>query len=252
MEHTVMKQPPAFAASVETAMAALEDVFGTDEVIEEIEEVKEPEAIEELDIAAAPTDLADLEEEVGKLEAYEGMTADGPDMTLDAAAELAAKVDETKAKKAKAPKAPRVAKPRVEKDLKSLPLEVFALKDGDPATEAHRDAVLATMPAQKKIAEKFENIFQSLAAGKLPSVYTVSVVKILADNPTKNFTVKELCKALEEATTLRGSVCGPSTSSSQVGQMNVLMPLLNIAVRDGKSLRINADSPLVKRLVALF
>ena len=35
------------------------------------------------------------------------------------------------------------------------------------------------MPKQNKIAEKFENLFQQLGNGKLPSVYVVQAFKLL-------------------------------------------------------------------------
>ncbi|HDC4315859.1 TPA: hypothetical protein O8U22_003958 [Enterobacter kobei] len=40
------------------------------------------------------------------------------------------------------------------------------------------------------------------------------------------------------------------TASTQAGQMMTVFPALGIAEKDGKSLTLNADSPIVKKFMA--
>lgn len=241
MKGMKMKQPPAHSASIESAMASLEAEFGIDE-IEEVEEVQE---IEELETSSTD-DLTDLTEEIGKLEAYEEM-APAADVTMDAA-DVAEVV-----KKAKAPKAPKAAKaakaPKVERDLTALPLETFVLVEGEAATEENRDAVIAMRPTQVKIADKFDRLFQSIAAGRRPDTFIAQALQIIQD--AGSITGAGLKKAFEGKTTGKGEVYGAGTAASQAGQIMKLFPLLEMVTVAGKEVTFNPNSPVVKKVLAL-
>lgn len=161
---------------------------------------------------------------------------------VEAPAESAATPAEApKGKKAKAP-----PKPKIERDLSALPDEFFALEIGVPTDKS---AVMALRPAQKKVAEKFDNLFVSLAAGNKPSGYTMQVFNVLVEKGEA--TSGELVGALKAAASRKGTVYSDGTARSQVGQMMNLFAVLKIATRVGNKLTINPDSVLVEKLKAL-
>ena len=222
---------PAGAAGIEAAMASLDEL--------------ETGELEELDLGAEIG--SEIEEEVvATLDAYEGMEA-GSAVTLEAPAEAAAKP----AKKAKAPKtakAPKVTKPRVERDLTKLDLGVFQLDASVVADAANRDAVLATKPTQKKIAEKFENIFIALNANRAPSTFVTKCLTILVSATTVDTTAMKA--ALKASARKNGEEYKEGTTASQVGQIMSLFAILGIATRTGQSLTYNPASVIANKLIA--
>src|SRR6476659_5507844 len=129
-------------------LVALEAALAEFEVPEEVVEQSHDEAqIEDA-----------VEAEIVKAEIYESQDAGA---TVGEASEEPAKAPkkakEPKEKKAKEPKAPKI-----ERDLANLDDAVFQRNIGEKADKA---GMLAMRPKQKKIAEKFDNLFQSFAAG---------------------------------------------------------------------------------------
>jgi hypothetical protein len=172
-----------------------------------------------------------------------------PEVTEPTPAVPAAKT----ARKARTPKVAKPAKAKVERDLSALPLATFGLTVGSLVSEADRDAVIGLRPKQKKIGEKFDNLFQSIAAGKKPSVYTMACFSVLYAKET--VTSAELVAALQLATASTGKSKGAAynigTARSQAGQMMELFDVVGIATRTKQTIVFNKDSALAAKLLAL-
>lgn len=183
------------------------------------------------DVTAAITELA-IEE--SKAEAY----AAEPGTELD----IEATKTETVVKKARAKKEATPKAPRVKKTAAELSAESFVLSTEDDLSdlEALKTRVMAEVPKQKKIAEKFDNLLCSIAAGKLPSVYTVKAFQAL-DGKTE-------IASTELVATLQAAGYGIGTARSQAGQMMVLFDKLGIAKRSGNKLTPLATSTLAVAL----
>lgn len=218
-------------------------------VTEIIETAAEPTAGETLegdsliDQAEADAALATMKEEVYKEQ------ADGSSVTLEGEAAAATTAATTPAA-APAPRAPKA--PKIERDLSALPAEAFVLSIEDATApgfdaEANKVKVLGAKPTQKKIAEKFENLFTALAAGRTPSVYVMDCFKAL--DARKTMTQAELSQALQKGVT---NVYSAGTANSQAGQIGVLFPLVGIVKKDGKNLVLNEDSTIVLALRKLL
>ncbi|MBA8881637.1 hypothetical protein [Phyllobacterium myrsinacearum] len=155
---------------------------------------------------------------------------------------LAEKADKT-AKKAKAPKTPRAPKapavPRTPRDLASIDPSAFVLEGAPEDLDANKATVMAAVPSQKKIAEKFENIFAAISVGKQPSVYVVQAFKLLDDR--KELTASDLTSSFK----LRYK---QGTAMSQSGQIMKLFEVLKIATRDKNKLTLNANSVIASKL----
>lgn len=187
-----------------------------------------------------------LESDLTKIEHYGEQASDGTTMSFEEP------VLEAPAVKApKAPKAAKVAKPKkdpVVRDLNELPAETFRLSLHADADQA---AVIASRPSQKKIAEKFDNIFVALNAGKAPSTYTMKVFGFLkAQNVLTGGELVKLMTASSKVTTkiVKTDTIDATTSASQVGQMMVLFNVLGIATRVGQTLTLNPDSAIAAKL----
>ena len=115
-----------------------------------------------------------------------------------------------KMRKAKSASATKT--PKIERDLSSLPDATFALTTGD---EPNKSAVLALRPTQKKIAEKFENLFISLNAGRQPSVYTMVCYRAAKAAPGA-------IKMADLVAALQASGYSTGTARSQAGQIATL------------------------------
>lgn len=223
--------------------AAAEDADAVVEVMEESAEAEaEVEAThEELD---ANLDIDDLDIALARSEGYESQESDVQTVE-DADQALAdAKANKPARKKAASstPRTPGV--PRSTKSLPDLEPATFVL-EGDAsamsATELDdaKAAVLAAVPSQKKIAEKYENLFQALAANKQPSVYVVGAFKLLEQKG--EFTSAELVGAF------KGSY-SQGTAQSQAGQIMNLFDRVKIASRSGNKLTANPNSVVAAKI----
>lgn len=203
------------------------------------------EAVEELDdLILEDNELRDLELTTERQEAYQDQVSE---LDADAGNVEKAKV-EKKTKGAKTPRAPRAAStaaprtPRI--DLSSLDAVNFVLEGdasamSDEDKDAAKTATLALMPSQKKVAEKFDNVFQQLAAGKLPSVYVVQAFKLL--DTKKTMSSSDLTGDFKAR-------YSQGTAMSQAGQIMNLFDTLKIATRSKNVLVLNEESVIAQRL----
>jgi hypothetical protein len=146
-------------------------------------------------------------------------------------------------------KAPKEKKARTPRELSALDPDVFGAAD-----EAGKDAVITSRPTQKKIAEKFDNLFQSIAANKKPSTYTVACLNVLLTKGTA--TSADMVGALKAGTVshgkTKGAVYNEGTARSQAGQLMALFATVGIATREKQVLTLNSGSPLVAKLKTIL
>lgn len=225
-------------ADVEEISAAVSDIT-VEEVIEEVIEAKTPEISELVASEEVVEDaLAELDLEEAKQEIYANSESTG-DVQTEAAPEAAAKAP----KAAKTPKAPKTpAAPR--KSVEDLDASHFVLDDRDDTSDTAKlkAEVMAKRPAQKKVAEKFDNLLMSIASGKKPSTFTLDAYAAL--KAKGEMTSSELVAVLTSA----GFDYSIGTARSQAGQMMALLPNLKVAERDAKVLKLNAHSTIAKAL----
>lgn len=175
--------------------------------------------------------LADIESAAARQEAYNKQADTAPIAPAAPAAPAAKKARTPRAPKAPAaPKTPRVA-------IGSLPDETFEIVIGAPADKA---AVLAKTPAQVKVAEKFENLFLALHAGKEPSRYVVSAFKLLKSRQTVN--------SAEIINAYKVDGLADGTARSQTGQIMALFDTVGIALRASQALTLRSDSAVAAKL----
>lgn len=193
---------------------------------------------------------ADLAEVVGEIANSEDKAAAYADQestsTLDPDAATAPEVVAGE-KPAKAPREKKASSgvTRTRGSIADLPGESFVLVMDDAARNGDevKAEVLALRPSAKKIAEKFENLFLALNAGKLPSVYTVEVFKALRASA---LTSGEIVKALE------GAGYSLGTSRSQAQQVIQLFSALKVTNKvEGKTV-INPDSVIAVAIGSLI
>lgn len=115
------------------------------------------------------------------------------------------------------------------------------MSDDDLAT--NKQEVIAAKPEQKKIGEKFVNLFVSLNAGKQPSVYITQAFKMLEEK--KTFTGAELTAMLKVS-------YDQGTAQSQSGQIMTLFAAVKIATRNKNSLTLNDNSVVAERLRKIY
>lgn len=180
-------------------------------------------------------DEAALDVEIEKEKAYDAQEVTTTDVT-----------PAEPAKPAKAAKEKAEKKERTPRDINALPDDVFTVSKSAPADKA---AVIATRPNQKKVAEKFDNLFQSLAAGKRPSVYVMACFDALVAAGEVKST--DLVATLKATSSKKGSGYSEGTARSQAGQIMNLFATVGIAVREKQTLKINQDSAIVEKLKAL-
>jgi hypothetical protein len=175
-------------------------------------------------------------------------TAAAADSVIDVTS-TATPEKQKKERKAAAPKTPKA--PKAERDPANLPAEMFVLDTSAvPADlDANKAHVLTLRPQQKKIAEKFDNLFTAIAAGKKPSVYTMACFDVLSAKGSA--TSIELIAALKATASRSGGAYNDGTARSQVGQMMALFHAVGIATRSGNTLTFNANSKIAERLKAL-
>ncbi|CAO3459608.1 hypothetical protein [Azospirillum argentinense] len=103
-----------------------------------------------------------------------------------------------------------------------------------------KEIVLAQRPAQKKIAEKFDNILCNIASGRLPSVYTMVAYNVVKAKGTA--TSADIVAAMTGGAGPKAYSIG--TARSQTGQLMALFDTLKIAKRSGNTLTLNPNSTL--------
>jgi hypothetical protein len=179
-------------------------------------------------------------EELDDLDVYE-VTVDEPtsfEVSFDKAEKVAHLLEEkTKIEE----RAPRRKRERIPRDLMTLESKFFILDDrfsGD--IEANKNAVISMKPLQKKIAEKFDNIFVSIAMDRAPSTFIVDCFQVLYRE--KTVTSSQLVAALRSGDYSEG------TARSQVGQIMMLFALVGIATRSNQTLQFNEHSVIADRL----
>lgn len=222
-----LEQDPSLAA-IEAELAALEaeTVTGTPtaEVIEPAEET-----VEEV--------IRDIAGDEARQEAYADQTSS---TVLEPEATVTVPTVAKKAKKAKIAKTVGVA--RVRGNISDLPAGAFVLEtsDADGDLDAHKAAVLATTPTAKKIAEKFENLFLALHAGKKPSTYVVDGFQALDSKGSING--PEMVAALSA----HGYTIG--TARSQAQQVMALFQTVKVTTKSEGRLTVNPDSVIALAL----
>jgi hypothetical protein len=216
----------------------------------------------------AASDIESVEHVLGELEVGAGETIGELDADAQSAVESVIAIDEAHGgtetsgieasaadaaapeKKGRKTKSAKVAKPKIERELANLADATFELGEGYPVGKS---AVIALRPTQKKIADKFDNLFVSIASGKRPSVYTMACFNALATAGTVSST--DLVGALKAMTVSAGKSKGATynegTARSQAGQLMALFAVTGIATREKQTLVFNTASPLAVKLKAL-
>lgn len=248
---------PATAMNTEMAAAELEsldtlladlDIEETDseEVLEALDAIEaEEEVVEEIepDIDPAALDdevLTDLDLAITRAEVYNSQES-APIATPEEQEEIKAKATKQRASRSSGAS----AAPRAPRDLSSVPAEFFVLT-GDVAAmdegtkEGAKTTVIGKKPTQKKVAEKFENLFIALSAGKAPSTYVMTAFKLLDEK--KTITSGDLVGAYKAIGLREG------TARSQTGQIMNLFSTVKIADRTGQMLKLRDDSNIAERL----
>lgn len=229
IDKQIIEETADFSA-VEDLLDELEDVVIEDEVVEVEEEILEADALDAEDVAVLEADIARTE--------------------LYAEAETGAAVEpvvitESTPKKARATKAPKAPKgPAIVRDLAALPADVFAFSEEpglDP--EVHKAAVISAKPAQIKIAEKFENLFVSIANKRTPNVYTARAFEFLV--------TKETITTGDLVGHFKGLGYTEGTARSQAGQIMSLFSTVGIAKRAGSTLVLDQNSVIAAKLIEL-
>lgn len=245
---------PAANAEAEEVMQALSDLTfeAEGEIVEET--IVKDDAIEltsAIDDAVIDDDfLDDLDLHVKRQAAYDAQTAtEMPDIEETRLAnEAGTKIKVVNARTVT--KTPRTASTttRIEKDLSAIDAKLFQLSSAvEPsdaaAAEQNKVDVLATRPAQVKIAEKFDNLFTSLNSGRKPSTYVMQAFEALE--------AKGELTSADVVATFKAAGLGDGTAQSQAGQIMVLFNVVGIAKRDGQKLTALKDSMIADRIRAL-
>lgn len=230
------------------AVVEIEDILA-DFDAEPAEEIPAIEEIEEL-----ATENIQVDAEIEAALAIEDAKGEAYSETVVEETAVAS-VPTEKVEKPRKARAAATAKPKAAplvRDLSALPLKFFELEDGDDVDEDYRKAVLDRRPSQKKVAEKFDNLFIAMAHGKAPSTYVTDLFKIL--DAKKEVDSKTLIDGMMNLTTKVGTKSekyNEGTARSQVGQIMQLFPLVGIATRDGNRLMINHNSTVAEYLRAI-
>ena len=99
--------------------------------------------------------------------------------------------------------------------------------------------------APVKAMDKIQNIMHWFSGGPDLSIYTrISLHSLIADKSASSNSLKLAMMSYPEKPYPVG------TASTQAGQMMAVFPALGIAAKDGKTLSLNADSPIVKKFMA--
>lgn len=227
------------------------EISGSDDAdIEELIEAVDQAAagIEVTDIDTTLDDLTLDESDLRKVEA----TVERQEAYEEQESVIAAPIapTQTVVKAAKTPRAPSA--PRVARDLNSLAPEHFQLEVSTaPLDEAALDQIktdtLKLIPTQKKVAEKFENLFTTLAANRAPSTFVVMAFNLLEKTGVMSST--ELVAAYKTVGAKSDTEgYNEGTARSQAGQIMNLFDAVKIATRTKQSLELNANSAIAAKL----
>lgn len=236
------------AAEIEALDTLLEDL----EINEEVEAAGDEEVVLEdlaLDGELDEDALRDLNAEIVKEEIYAEQASEVGDVSTEKPAKKAKSF-----KKSRATGSTPVT--RTPRDLASIAPEVFVLEGdvdamSDDEKEAAKKATMLLTPKQKKIAEKFENLFTALAAGKKPSTYIVQAFKLLDQNGSMGMSdLIALYKTPGSKSDTEGYNHG--TAASQAGQIFTLFDAVKIATRTKSTLTLNKGSVVAERLRAVI
>ena len=197
---------------------------------------------------AAPTEileaaLADVATTESKLEAYESQ----PGETAPVVIETTETAPAAKIKKVRTPRVSMSAGVKASDVIKAScdqsTLEALLGDTKQAASPEHVEATLAKIDTlDKKSREKATNLFSSVKAGKKPSVYINQTVEALIGSP---LTLKGLTDYFIAAKYKIG------TARRQASEMFALLPVVNIAIRDGgrgSAMSLNSDSNLLKAI----
>lgn len=257
-ENTV--KTPNEISSLEAALAALDTI--SEEIIEATDVAEQPQEVadvqeddlEDLDLGSldlSELDLGETEEPLSEeLDASELSSLDAAiekqeNYQLQAATNVVTVGAEAPVAKVKSKTSRVASKPRIVRDLSAVPAEFF-VTIGDASglnsatSEACKTAMLAAKPTQVKIAEKFENLFTSLAAGRAPYKYTMTAFAALS--VTGSMSSADLIAAF------RAQGVGDGTARSQAGQLMHLFAVVGVADRLKHTLTLRADSTIAQRL----
>ncbi len=225
-------------AELEAIGAALDDleIDGLDDGA--IEEAVEAESDVQVADALADLDVLDDADEAA-LELIDAKDAHYAEQE-GAEAELEAPAKVKKTKKAAAPKEPKAKKEPSVRDPANLPDSEFVLIVGQ---EADKAGVLSLRPKQKKIAEKFDNLFTALARGAKPSTYVMDCYAVLK--------AKGEVTGVELVAALKAEGYTDGTARSQAGQIMELFRVTQIAFREKGQLTLNPNSVIAERLDAV-
>lgn len=225
----------------------VEAVEAEDQV--EDDELAELEGLEDLDLSDAADEdqaieddsvlddeeVAQLGREMEKQEAYQKQVASAT-VSPEEVQQKSAKKSRSKGK---------ARQPKMQRDLNSLDPELFvtsgdvsAMSDSDK--EAARSALIAQRPTQVKVAEKFDNLFVNLAAGKAPSRYVMLAFDLLDQQKTVTST--------EIIAKMKAAGLGDGTARSQTGQVMTLLPVLGVADRAKQQLTLRSDSRIAQKI----
>jgi hypothetical protein len=227
------------------AIESVESLLDELDLDETVEAAAEEEVVEELSLDAELDDesLRALDADIAREEVYAEQESD---LNVDPAPTQA----EPEKKRARSKNASSTAKtsvPRAARDLNSVEAGMFVL-EGDAASlsdtdkDAAKTATIALKPGQKKIAEKFENLFLSLAAGRKPSTFIVDAFALLEKQGS--------IAASDIIAAYKADGYSQGTAASQAGQIMHLFDTVKIATRAKNTLTINPNSTVASRLRA--
>ncbi len=221
---------------LEALLADESDEAPAEEAAAEVEPEADPEVSdEELAAVSEAVELEEMrreayEEQESKVEITEPIEAPAPSET------------ESKSTPKTRAATTRVARNIADIDADNFVLDVSEVNETFDA-EANKKNVLASRPSAKKVGEKFDNALGAIAAGKLPSVYTMIAIRLL--NEKGEFTSKDLVSRIMSTEKAPGVCYGEGTARAQAAQMTQLLPVLKIATKDGNKLTRNPNSTLL-------
>lgn len=178
--------------------------------------------------------LAELEADIARAEVYQAQEATSDPTPVSA----------TAASKPARKKSANAVERTPRKNLSDLDDDVFQLFDGEVVGPTNKQVTIDARPKQVKVAEKFDNLFLALAAGKEPSSYVVTAFKVLS--ATGTMTSADLVAAYKTSGLKDG------TARSQTGQIMELFNVVGIARRSGQSLTLRTDSVIAQKLGAII